>query len=287
VDGSGLRKLSEDRWNDVDGWSPDGRVLLLEDRSSIWTMRADGSRKRRLVTGGGASFSPDGARIVFHRSNGSGATRRVDVLVMTSEGRDVRTVFRGGEGASWSPDGKLLALSAQGPCTGRGIHVLRSTGGGAHRLTNDCRIVGTPGRDVLAGTRERDVVRGLGGDDVVRANPTDRGPVYYGRNDDDFVDGGAGNDRIWGGRSTDLLLGGPGNDVLHGGRGADRVDGGPGNDVVDGGRYYDRLVGGSGNDLILARDGFPRDHISCGPGRDRVVADPGDVVAADCEAVVR
>ena len=277
LDGSGLRRLTEGRqWNTVDGWSPDGATLLVERSADqageaeqgLWTMRVDGSRKRRLGAGAGASFSPDGTRIVFHRWLGRGASRRSDVLVMTSDGRDGRVVFRGGRGASWSPDGKLLALGARGPCLGWGIYVVRFLGGGARRLTNDCRIVGTAGSDVLAGTRERDVVHGLAGDDVVRANPADRGPIYFGRLDDDLVDGGSGNDRIWGGRGTDVLLGGDGNDI------------------VDGGRFSDRLSGGRGSDLILARDAAI-DRIACGPGRDRVVADPGDVVAADCEAVAR
>ena len=57
--------------------------------------------------------------------------------------------------------------------------------------------------------------------------------------------------------------------------------------MLDGGRFYDRLDGGPGDDLILARDGFPRDRVSCGPGRDRVVADRGDLVATDCETVAR
>jgi Ca2+-binding RTX toxin-like protein len=165
--------------------------------------------------------------------------------------------------------------------------VLRADGGGAHRLTNDCRIVGTAGPDDLAGTRERDVIRGRGGNDAIHANPQDVGPAYYGRTDNDFVDAGPGQDRVWGGRSVDVLLGGPGNDRLYGGRGVDWLYGGPGNDVLEGGRYYDRVFGEGGNDLILARDGFKRDRISCGPGRDRVAADRGDIVAADCESVSR
>jgi hypothetical protein len=40
------------------------------------------------------------------------------------------------------------------------------------------------------------------------------------------------------------------------------------------------------NDIIQARDGEV-DTISCGPGRDRVVADADDQVARDCEVVER
>jgi hypothetical protein len=37
---------------------------------------------------------------------------------------------------------------------------------------------------------------------------------------------------------------------------------------------------------VFARDGEV-DRISCGPGRDRVIADPQDIVASDCEVVRR
>ena len=41
-----------------------------------------------------------------------------------------------------------------------------------------------------------------------------------------------------------------------------------------------------GNDRIVARDGR-YDVIGCGPGRDSVLADRGDLVGSDCEQVVR
>jgi hypothetical protein len=48
----------------------------------------------------------------------------------------------------------------------------------------------------------------------------------------------------------------------------------------------DVLNGEGGDDRIRVRDG-ERDTVTCGPGTDRVRADPADVVAADCEAVNR
>jgi Ca2+-binding RTX toxin-like protein len=53
--------------------------------------------------------------------------------------------------------------------------------------------------------------------------------------------------------------------VIFGGSGADYLDGGPGSDTID------------------AADG-ERDVVDCGAGRDRVVADPFDVVR-HCEVV--
>jgi hypothetical protein len=48
----------------------------------------------------------------------------------------------------------------------------------------------------------------------------------------------------------------------------------------------DRIFGGPGDDRIMAAWGGI-DSVSCGAGRDLVVADVGDAVAPDCETVVR
>jgi len=64
-----------------------------------------------------------------------------------------------------------------------------------------------------------------------------------------------------------------------------RVDGGSGNDRIYGSYLSDSLSGGSGNDLIDARGGG-RDSVNCGPGRDRALIGPGDRVRG-CERVSR
>jgi len=46
-----------------------------------------------------------------------------------------------------------------------------------------------------------------------------------------YINAGASNDRVFGGRGADLLVGGAGNDRLDGGRGADQLLGGAGGDV--------------------------------------------------------
>jgi Ca2+-binding RTX toxin-like protein len=111
----------------------------------------------------------------------------------------------------------------------------------------------------------------------------------------DHLNGGSGNDRITGRAGNDVLNGGPGDDTIAGDAGNDVIDGGPGddvllggagNDTITGGPGADVIAGGAGNDVIYALDGEV-DHISCGPGRDRVQADASDVVASDCEKVVR
>ena len=96
----------------------------------------------------------------------------------------------------------------------------------------------------------------------------------------------AGPDRLVGTTRADTLRGLGGGDTLLGLGGDDLLDGGGGNDTLVGGAGADRLVGGPGNDVASVRDGR-RDRVACGPGRDRVLADRLDVVARDCEVVLR
>lgn len=114
--------------------------------------------------------------------------------------------------------------------------------------------------------------------DAIAATP----PNIRGRR----IVGNARGEYLAGGGHDDTILGMGGNDTLLGGAGDDRLDGGRGNDVITGGAGADRIDGGPGSDSIAADDG-ERDVVECGDGRDRVVADPYDLVAASCEVVVR
>ncbi len=87
---------------------------------------------------------------------------------------------------------------------------------------------------------------------------------------------------VTGGLDADSLTGDDGPNTLRGGPGEDSIAGGGGDDVIDGGPGADTLSGDAGDDVILSRDGAS-DHVACGPGTDSVVADPEDVIAADCE----
>lgn len=71
--------------------------------------------------------------------------------------------------------------------------------------------------------------------------------------------------------------------VLYGGTGRDRLRGGSGNDRLKGGPGADRISGGRGADAVYTRD-HVADVVSCGPGRDLLVADRVDV-RKGCEKV--
>ena len=142
-----------------------------------------------------------------------------------------------------------------------------NAGSGSDRLTGDS------GNDRLSGGSGNDRMHGTGGNDRVSGDS--------GR---DRMNGGSGRDSISGGSSGDRIAGDQGNDRLNGSSGNDSISGNSGGDRLTGGSGADRISGGSGNDRVSARDGR-RDRISCGRGRDTVVADRTDRVARDCERV--
>jgi Ca2+-binding RTX toxin-like protein len=91
------------------------------------------------------------------------------------------------------------------------------------------------------------VVKALDGNDTLDASALKDGVMAM------TLDGGAGNDLIFGSEGADILIGGDGNDTVTGGKGADSAmlgNGndtfnwtiGDGNDVIDGGAGIDTLV---------------------------------------------
>jgi RTX calcium-binding nonapeptide repeat (4 copies)/WD40-like Beta Propeller Repeat len=109
---------------------------------------------------------------------------------------------------------------------------------------------------------------------VSMPRPNQKGKHIVGTQKADYL-AGSGND--------DTVEGLGGNDTILGGAGDDKLDGGAGNDVINGGAGADTIDGGAGSDTIYAADG-ERDVIDCGPGNDRVVADPVDKTV-NCEVV--
>ena len=85
-------------------------------------------------------------------------------------------------------------------------------------------------------TNGRDVIDGGEGNDLI-----------FGQDDDDTLSGGSGDDTLFGGIDEDSLSGGTGNDVLLGGQGADHVSGGDDADIIGAG-IGDTIVGGEGGD---------------------------------------
>jgi Ca2+-binding RTX toxin-like protein len=124
----------------------------------------------------------------------------------------------------------------------------------------DNRIVGNEVPNDLNGGAGNDTIygRSLGSDDS-----------YLGGGD--TIHGGTGGDRIYGGRSDDDREDGP--DTLYGDDGNDQVWAGGGDDEAWGGVGNDNLYGQSGNDTLHGGDGNER--VYGGTGDDTLYGDAG------------
>jgi Tol biopolymer transport system component len=259
-------------------WAPDGgrmAYVSLDETTRTQALVVVSASGQLLATvpvksaGSSLEWSPDGTRVLI---SGSG------IFVVDPVRGEERLVSEFGDDAGWSPDGTRIAFSGEAECPDRGaIYVLEVATGGARRLTNDCRIFGTPGRDRLRGTVTRDFLLGLGGDD--RLASVDGALVG------DRMDGGPGNDTLVGSDEEDLLYGSDGQDAVRGFAGGDLLHGGHGRDVLD---------GAGGQDELYAEDGT-RDIVRCGTNRvrgtgfefDVAFVDHVDVVDGGCELLYR
>jgi Ca2+-binding RTX toxin-like protein len=125
-------------------------------------------------------------------------------------------------------------------------------------------VTGTAGRDVIVASEQAGIVTvsvngigksflaatnpvididGLAGSDLITAAGL-RGVAVN-------VDGGAGNDIIFGGAKNDVISGGAGDDILFGYGGNDALYGDAGNDVLSGGAGTDTLNGGTGFNILF------------------------------------
>ena len=135
-----------------------------------------------------------------------------------------------------------------------------------------------------------DYIDGGGGNDHIYGNSqiaiqgaADGADFIHGGDGSDYVNGNAGNDTIYGDAGTDRLYGGSGNDVIDGGTGDDHINGNKGNDDIRGGDGNDQLLGGQGNDWLTGGNGF--DTLTGNAGNDTFfVADSGHFSASGPDA---
>jgi Tol biopolymer transport system component len=111
LDGSGSVQVPASNIDSEVGpvWSPDGTELAFQAASQgrfwIYTIRADGTQKRRLTTGHNPTWSPDGRRLTF--------IDNYQLLTIDRNGKGKRRLSHTGQsvlGAAWSPSGGTLAF---------------------------------------------------------------------------------------------------------------------------------------------------------------------------------
>ncbi len=101
------------------------------------------------------------------------------------------------------------------------------------------------------------VINGLNGNDTIRI--TENGPKVS-------INGGTGNDTIYGEGGSDKIRGDTGSDYLDGGVQGDRINGGSSGDTLVGATGNDFLFGDPGNDLLIGAGG--KDRMDGGIGAD-------------------
>jgi Tol biopolymer transport system component len=142
IDGTKRVRLTSEPEKDIDAqWSPDGKLLSYtrqaDDtgrKTTIWTMRPDGTHKRRLAAGQLARWSPDGRRIVFGRWIGDHASLFILDLGSHRMTR-LTTSPLYDEPAGWSPDGRTILFTRDNPGSGSDIYSIAADGSSLRRLS--------------------------------------------------------------------------------------------------------------------------------------------------------
>jgi Ca2+-binding RTX toxin-like protein len=122
-------------------------------------------------------------------------------------------------------------------------------------------------------TAERLTVNGLGGNDI--STPDVDGPAGLAGLTSLTLNGGPGNDQLFGADGADQINGGGGLDVLLGAEGADLIRGGDDGDLLSGEGGDDRLIGDRGADSHFGDDGDDVIVWNNGDGTDQASGDPG------------
>jgi len=125
---------------DFAAFSPDGSRIAFSWSGAGGAnrhiyLKAVASRAQVQLTSGPAddtwpAWSRDGGRVAFVRRMPDGSRA---VYVVPANGGDEQRVWVGGEGVSWSPDGKHLAVAAERPPKGSGGLILLSLETGERR----------------------------------------------------------------------------------------------------------------------------------------------------------
>jgi Ca2+-binding RTX toxin-like protein len=185
--------------------------------------------------GGADSISGNAGNDTFWIPSGDGA------VVNGGQGFDVIS-FRGRVDDTGTDTGGVTYTIGNGTQDiGRGLVTSTSIEGAEGSEFNDT-LNGNNQANELSGFIGDDVVNGGGGDDLIYGDHSIR-EVGENVSAYDYSDPAyAGNDTLSGGGGDDLIYGNAGDDVIHGDGGADTIIGGAGADFIDGGAGADTFV---------------------------------------------
>jgi Tol biopolymer transport system component len=141
-DGSSLTRITNGQDPE---WSPDGRLIAFDSGpDSIAVANADGSHVHLLLAGalgsgpGAPSWSPDGRKIVGFNTPGRPGHYRAELWTMNADGSAKKRLYHSGccvgiyAPPIWSPDGRLIAFSAN---SAGGTFVINADESGLRRLS--------------------------------------------------------------------------------------------------------------------------------------------------------
>jgi len=284
----GLDRRGRTDW--IGGWSLfldevlDGRIDgATFTAGNLVLQLASGERKFSFVTATGALIGSVGDTVGPKQS------------ITGSAGNDMMTVNGATTGnlAGWTLDGNAASGQHLIPIAavidgGAGNDTIR---GGD--LGND--LLGGDGNDKVVGGKLDDWIFGGAGADVLFAGnvanisftasdfAAERLAIAVDGGNGDYLDGGAGDDRLYGGIGSDWLSGGGGVDRLVGGAGGDVLDGGAGDDRGPAGAAG--LLGGAGSDQYIFGFGYGQDMIFDESDPASAMGSTGDSVAARLAAI--
>ncbi len=130
-EGASTPLVDEPRFYTEPRFSPDGRRIAVRADSDIWILNVARGTLSRLTVGGARApvWTPDGARVTFSGSAGSGAEgvfwKPADG---SGEAEQLASLEHRSRLGSWSPDGETLVFNVLHPSTGWDLWVLPRDG---------------------------------------------------------------------------------------------------------------------------------------------------------------